>query len=132
MKTMATETTKSGDGTNPDFSKLSVNDYGLTVSLGAYEASTDGILYEFDPAYRQSVNKNRRATDRSFGASVRRQRLQRQLKRSDFPGITSKTIARLERSEVEKPHGKTLLTIAKRLGMRVILRAERNAPFPIG
>jgi transcriptional regulator with XRE-family HTH domain len=44
--------------------------------------------------------------------------LQRRLKRSDFPGVASKTIARIERSEVEKPHGKTLLTIAKRLGVR--------------
>jgi transcriptional regulator with XRE-family HTH domain len=43
--------------------------------------------------------------------------LQRQLKRSDFPGIASKTIARIERSEVEKPHGRTLETIAKRLGV---------------
>ena len=108
---------KSGDGTKPDFRKLSFADYGLTVSLGMYEASADGILYEFDAKYRQKLNKERKASEQSFGASLRRLRLQRQLKRSDFPGIASKTIARIERNEVEKPHGKTLETIAKRLGV---------------
>ncbi len=107
----------SGDGTRPDFSRLSLADYGLTIALGEYEASADGILYEFDPAYRQKLRKERLKSDRSFGASLRRLRLQRQLKRSDFPGIASKTIARIERSEVEKPHGRTLETIAKRLGV---------------
>lgn len=107
----------SGDGTKPDFSRLSFADHGLTVALGEYEASADGILYEFDPAYRQKLKKERLKSDRSFGASMRRLRLQRQLKRGDFPGISSKTIARIERSEVEKPHGRTLETIAKRLGV---------------
>lgn len=107
----------SGDGTKPDFSRLSLADYGLTIALGAYEAASDGILYEFDPASRRKLRKERRKSDRSFGASLRRLRLQRQLKRSDFPGIASKTIARIERSEVAKPHGRTLETIAKRLGV---------------
>ena len=107
--------TPSGDGTTPDFSMLALTDYGLTVALGDYEASADGILYEFDPVYRRKLNKARQATDRSFGSSLRRLRLQRRLKRSDFPGIASKTIARIERSEVEKPRGKTLETLAKRL-----------------
>lgn len=107
----------SGDGTRPDFSRLSLADYGLTIALGEYEAAADGILYEFDPAYRQRLRKEQLASDRSFGASLRRLRLQRRLKRTDFPGIASKTIARIERSEVEKPHGKTLETIANRLGV---------------
>ncbi len=107
----------SGDGTKPDFKKLSFTDYGMTVALGEYEASADGILYEFDPAYRQKLKKERLAKDKSFGAALRRLRLQRGLKRDGFPGIASKTIARIERSEVEKPHGKTLEAIAKRLGV---------------
>jgi hypothetical protein len=107
----------SGDGTKPDFSMLSFADHGLTVALGEYESSADGILYEFDPAHRQKLKKERLKSDRSFGASLRRLRLQRQLKRGDFPGISSKTIARIERSEVEKPHGRTLDAIAKRLGV---------------
>jgi hypothetical protein len=107
----------SGDGTKPDFSKLSFADYGLTVALGDYEASADGILYEFDPAYRQKLKKERIAEEKSFGASLRRLRLQRSLKRSDFAPVASKTIARIERGDVEKPHGKTLETIAQRLGV---------------
>ena len=107
----------SGDGTKPDFSKLTFADYGHTVALGDYEASTDGILYEFDPAYRQKLKKERLAEDRSFGASLRRLRVQRGLKRSDFAPLASKTIARLERGNVERPQGKTLEAIEKRLGM---------------
>jgi len=105
----------SGDGTKPDFSKLAFTDYGRTVSLGEYEASADGIFYEFDPAYRHKLKKERLKSDRSFGASLRRLRLQRGLKRSDFAPVASKTIARIERTDVEMPHGKTLQTIAQRL-----------------
>ena len=109
--------TESGDGTRPDFGNLSFADYGLTVALGAYEASSDGILYEFDAAYRQKLNKERRQNERTFGAALRRLRLQRGLKQGDFAPLTAKTIARIERGEVEKPHGKTLQTIAQRLGV---------------
>lgn len=107
-----------GDGVKPDFSKLSFTDYGHTVELGEYEASADGVLYETDPSYRSKLNKERRESERSFGASLRRLRLQRKLQRSDFAPLTSKTIARIERSEVEKPHGRTLETLAKRLGVQ--------------
>jgi hypothetical protein len=108
---------ESGDGTKPDFGNPSFADYGLTVALGAYEASSDGILYEFDPVYRQKLNKERRQNERTFGAALRRLRLQRGLKQGDFIPLTAKTIARIERSEVGKPHGKTLQIIAQRLGV---------------
>ena len=108
---------ESGDGVKPDFSELSFTDYGHTVVLGAYEASADAILYETDAAYRRRLNKERRKSERTFGASLRRLRLQRRLKRSDFAEIAPKTIARIERNEVGKPHGKTLEAIAKRLGV---------------
>ena len=107
----------SGDGTKPDYASLAFADYGLTVALGNYEASADGILYEFDPGYRSKLRKERLKTERSFGASLRRLRLQRGLKRADFAPVASKTIARLERGDVEKPHGKTLEAIAQRLGV---------------
>jgi hypothetical protein len=68
----------------PDFGALSFADYGLTVTLGAYEASSDGILYEFDAAYRQKLNKERRQNERTFGAALRRLRLQGGLKQGDF------------------------------------------------
>lgn len=106
-----------GDGVGPDFSKLSLADYGHTVAFGEYEASADGILYETDGDYRAKLNRERRETERSFGASLRRLRLQRKLQRTDFSPVAAKTIARIERSEVAKPHGKTLETLARRLGV---------------
>jgi hypothetical protein len=108
---------KSGDGTKPIFSKLGFADYGRTVVLGAYEASADAVLYELDPVYRRKLNKQRRQTERSYGASLMRLRRQRRLKRSDFSPISSKEIARIERNEIEKPHVKTLEAIACRLGV---------------
>jgi hypothetical protein len=43
--------------------------------------------------------------------------LQRRLKRTHFPGVSTKTIARIERGDVGKPHGKTMEIIAQRLGV---------------
>ena len=37
----------------------------------------------------------------------------------DFPGLTAKEIARIERGEVKKPHQRTLAKIARRIGIRV-------------
>jgi len=107
----------SGNGVAPDFTRLSFTDYGHTVVFGEYEASADAILYETDVDYRRKLTKERKRNERSFGASLQRLRLQKRLKRSDFAGISSKTIARIERNEVEKPHGKTLETLAQRLGV---------------
>lgn len=39
----------SGDGITPDFSAFAVSDCGHTVRLGAYEAATEALLYEYDP-----------------------------------------------------------------------------------
>jgi hypothetical protein len=108
---------ESGNGMRPDFQRLSITDYGLTVAFGDYEASADGILYEFDPAYRHKLNKHRQEHEQTFGASLRRLRLQRRMTRNDFAPLTAKTIARIERGEVSRPHGKTLETIAQTLGV---------------
>lgn len=108
---------KAGDGTTPDFAKLALTDYGRTVTLGAYEAAADAVLYEMDPDYRRRLNRQRRESERTFGASLMRLRKQRRLKRSDFAPVSSKEIARIERNEVEKPHARTLQAIARRLGV---------------
>jgi transcriptional regulator with XRE-family HTH domain len=56
--------------------------------------------------------------DSSFGGALRRLRLQKGLTREDFePEISAKTIARIERGEVEEPREDTLKAIAKRLGV---------------
>ena len=87
---------KSGDGTPPDFTRLRLTGYGRTIALGDYEASADAILYELDPAYRRQIKKQRRQSERTFGASLMRLRKQRHLKRSDFAPISAKEIARIE------------------------------------
>jgi hypothetical protein len=109
---------ESGDGTAPDFTRLRLTDYGRTVALGDYEASADAILYEFDPDYRRRLKKQRRQSERTFGASLMRLRKQRRLTRCDFAPVSLKEIARIERNEVGKPHAKTLEAIADRLGVR--------------
>jgi len=57
------------------------------------------------------------AWNSSFGGALRRLRLARGLSRDDFPDINAKTIARIERGEVEKPHGETLVKICGVLGV---------------
>ncbi len=104
-------------GPNPDSSRLAVTDFGQTIRLGDYEAATDAILYEFDDAYRRRAKKRQIEQDRSFGGGLRRLRIQKGLRRTDFPGITGKEIARIEREEVSKPHPRTLAIIAERLGV---------------
>ncbi len=107
----------SGTGVEPDPSALELNDYGQTVRLGEYEAATDAILYEADPEYRRRVNAKRREEDRTFGACLRRLRRLKGFRQSDFEPIPAKTIARIERGQTQKPHGKTLRLIADRLGV---------------
>jgi len=107
-----------GDGpSKPDFGRFGVDDYGYTVRFGDFEASAHSILYRVDPDYRCRANKRRIAEDKGFGPSLRRLRILRRLSRNDFPGISPKTIARIERKETEKPHGQTLDTLLKVLGV---------------
>ena len=110
---------RSGDGTEPDFARLRLTDHGRTVALGDYEASADAILVRAGPAVPAPLNKQRRQSERTFGAALMRLRKQRRLKRSDFGPVSAKEIARIERNEVAKPHAKTLESIAARLGVRV-------------
>ncbi len=102
----------------PDPTALAVTDSGHTIKLGEYEASADAILYEVDPDYRRRINAQRRQQDKGFGPSLRRLRIQRHLKRTDFPGISVKTIARIEGGVTGKPHGKTLSVLASCLGVK--------------
>jgi hypothetical protein len=101
----------------PNFRKFELDDYGHTVRFGDYEAAADFILYEADPEYRKRMNAKRRAEDKGFGPSLRRLRIQRGVARDAFPGVASKTIARIERGDVNKPHGETLNAISNTLGV---------------
>ena len=101
--------------TKPNFRRFSLGDYGHTIRFGDYEASTDYILYQCDREYRRKVNANRRDEEKGFGPSLRRLRKLRRVSRDDFPGISEKEIARIERGEVDKPHSRTLRAISKTL-----------------
>jgi DNA-binding Xre family transcriptional regulator len=110
---------KSGNGIEPDFSQFSIEDYGQTIRFGEYEASTESILYEFDPDFRKRHRKNLIKTEKGLGASIRRLRLQKKLRQTDIPGIDEKEIRRIEAGEVKKPHQTTLQKIATALGVNV-------------
>lgn len=109
----------SGDGTKPDFKEFAVADCGQTVHLGAYEAATTALLYEFDPEFRRRLSRGRRQSERSFGASLRRLRKQRGLRREDFaPALAAKTVARLEQGKVQRIRPRTLQALARRLRVK--------------
>lgn len=108
----------SGGGLKPDFRKFSIIDCGNTIKLGEYEAATDAILYECDPVFRRELMKKRSVSDRSPGASLRRLRKQKGLRREDFePDISAKTVARIEQGRVSRIQQSTRETLAKRLGV---------------
>jgi DNA-binding Xre family transcriptional regulator len=106
------------NGPRPDPRRFAVIDHGQTIQLGDYEAATSAILYEVDPDYRRRVKQRRREEERTFGASLRRLRIQRGLRQGDFSGISEKEIGRIERGEVEKPRDETLRKLAERLGVQ--------------
>lgn len=109
---------QSKNGPKADPKAFGICDYGQTVRLGAFEASADAILFEFDSAFRRKRKKDLLKQDNSFGASIRRLRLQKNLRRSEFPGISEKTIARIERNEISNPQSHTIAVIANRLGVK--------------
>ncbi len=108
----------SGDGKKPDFDRFSVSDYGHTLRFGEYESSADVVLYEHDAEFRAKLNETRRAEEQGFGPALRRLRIQRGLRQSDFEPVPAKTIARIERGEVSEPRDATLEAIAGKLGVQ--------------
>lgn len=102
----------------PDFADFEVIDHGQTIRLGKYEASVDAVLYELDADFRRRQKTELLAKERSFGASLKRLRIQRRLTQRDFRGITEKEIGRIERGEVKRPHRSTIAHIAKVLAVK--------------
>lgn len=101
----------------PDFKRFALDDFGYAIRFGDYEATAHAVLFNVDPEYRRRYNEQRREEEKGFGPSLRRLRILRRLSRDDFPGIAAKTIARIERGETERPQGKTLATIARKLAV---------------
>lgn len=102
----------------PNFEEIKLSDFGHTVCFGTYEAATDAILYETDREYRRRIKAKHLAEDSSLGSAIRRLRLQKGVSRDEFPDLSSKELARIERGEVKTPQRKTLKHIADRLGVR--------------
>lgn len=109
---------KSGDGTEPNFSRFSIADHGATVRFGRYEAASDAVLFERDPEFRRRLRAQRVKEERSFGASLRRLRLLRGLTQDDFGAIDRRTIQRLESGATAKPQAETLGRLAKVLKVK--------------
>ena len=108
-----------GDGTSPDFTQFAIEDCGLTLKFGAYESTVDVVLYQLDAEYRRRVKLNERLQDPSFGASLRRLRLLRRLKQTDFtPAISEREIRRIEANEVAQVHQETQDALARRLKVK--------------
>ena len=103
----------------PDFADFQVIDSGQTLRFGEHEAASAAVLYEHDAASRRRLKGAEIEEDASFGGALRRLRLSLGLSRDDFPGLAAKTIARIERGDVEKPHGETLTKIARALRVGV-------------
>jgi DNA-binding Xre family transcriptional regulator len=101
----------------PDFERLEITDCGNTIRLGEYEAAADAILYEADREFRRTLLAKRRKDEKTFGACLRRLRLTKGLRQSEFGEVTAKTIARLEHGETAAPQGRTLEVISKRLAV---------------
>jgi len=99
----------------PDFPQFEVDDYGQTVRFGDYEVGADFILYAIDSEYRTRINAKRREQGKGFGPSLRRLRNLRRLGRGSFGEVAAKTIARIERGEVQTPRGRTLQVICETL-----------------
>ena len=106
----------SGDGIHPNFASFSIDDYGQTLKFGEYEAAVDAVLYEFDPLYRRARKAELAKKDKGFGASLRRLRLQKGLRQTDFPSIDPREIGRIERGDV-KPRKTTIEKIANVLNV---------------
>lgn len=101
----------------PNFSKVSIIDYGQTIKFGEYEASMESILYEYDPDYRRLLKRKRCAEEQGFGPSFKRLRIQKGLRRLDFHPLSEKTIARIERGEVKRLHKNTYRILSEKLGV---------------
>ena len=93
-------------------------DYGQTIQFGAFEVAVGAVLYEFDPEVRRRQRERLREAP-SFGASVRRLRLQRGLRQEDVAGVSRRDVGRIERGETSVPRSETLVALASALGVTV-------------
>ncbi len=106
-----------GAGLRPDLTDFGIIDGGQAIRLGAYEATADVIFYEGDPKYRRQLNAKRKEQEQGLGPAVRRLRIQRGLRQTDFGQVSAKTLARIESGQISWPQRRTLEAIAHKLGV---------------
>ena len=105
----------SGAGVAPHFDDVEIIDFGNAIRFGEYEASMRGLLYENDKNYRLEKKKQRLSSEKSFGACLRRYRIQKKIKQSDLKNTSEKTIRRIE--EGDKPTETTKTKILNELNI---------------
>ena len=90
--------------------------------IGGRKSRAAKLRAETGPADRLRLRRGRAgrrgvAPAGNPGPALRRLRIQRGLRQSDFGSVTGKTIARIERGEIMSPQARTLEAVAKRLAV---------------
>lgn len=105
------------NGVAPDFSDVEIVDFGQAVRFGAYEATADVLLYDYDAEYRRRTKRAERTARSSFGSAFRRLRLLKGLHQRDFAPVGERTIRRIENDVSQRLHPDTRRRIEARLGV---------------
>lgn len=94
-------------GLRPDFNDVEIMEFGHYIRFGEYEASMAGLLYECDKDFRLRRKRERLKEETTFGACLRRYRIQKKINQTDFKKTSEKTIRRIEDGEEVKQLTKT-------------------------
>ena len=95
-----------------------LSDDGTMLSCHGRNMSASEILAAVDPVFRREYRRRIWAQQRDLGSRIRHLRKLRHARREDFPGVTAKTVARIERGEIKNPQKETLRLIALHLGVK--------------
>lgn len=95
-----------------------LSDDGTILSCHGRNILVVEVLATVDPVFRREYRRRMWAQQRDMGSRIRHLRKLRGARREDFPGVTAKTVARIERGEIKNPQKETLRLIALYLGMK--------------
>ena len=90
---------------------------GTMLGCGGKMLPVVDLLMQVDPVFRREFRRRTWAQQRDLASRIRHLRKLRRARREDFPGLTAKTIARIERGEIKMPQRETLRLIAIHLGV---------------
>lgn len=92
---------------------------GTALSSVGKSIPVVNLLMEEDAVFRREFRRRTWAQQRDLASRIRHLRKLRRARREDFPGLTAKTIARIERGEIKMPQRETLRLIAIHLGIEI-------------